>query len=379
MWRLCKLGYRHEPRSDARRRSCCRCSRRCPTRCSRSGSSCSARACCRARPRLVRSPRRRRSACRRPPPGSCARSARACSAASATRSRSRSKSHVARLQASVATIAHHERPDYLDRLAMLRNQVFVLDHMYMSLFSTCGWILRLGVTVALLMSIHPALAAARRVRAADGAHVDVAAGGRARRRRSAARRPTGWRGTCSRRPPRRRPARKCASPASASGWSRERREAWERWYGPVAAARWGSAAWHTLAWAVFGAAYVGAVVFVSSGLGAPAGDVLLVLAAGSRLSAYIGATVGEIGFLRGFWMDGSQAPGLARGLRGVARRRRPTCRCRRGSRDGIRFEHVSFAYPGTDAPRARRCESRAAGRARSSRSSAKTARARRRS
>ena len=35
-------------------------------------------------------------------------------------------------------------------------------------------------------------------------------------------------------------------------------------------------------------------------------DVLLVLAAGSRLSAYIGATVGEIGFLRGFWMDGSR-------------------------------------------------------------------------
>src|SRR5437016_2954887 len=67
------------------------------------------------------------------------------------------ESHVARLQASVATIAHHERPDYLDRLAMLRNQVFVLDHMYMSLFSTCGWILRLGVTVALLASIHVGL------------------------------------------------------------------------------------------------------------------------------------------------------------------------------------------------------------------------------
>src|SRR5687767_1455332 len=67
------------------------------------------------------------------------------------------ESHVARLQASVATIAHHERPDYLDRLAMLRNQVFVLDHMYMSLFATCGWFLRLVVTIALLMSIHPAL------------------------------------------------------------------------------------------------------------------------------------------------------------------------------------------------------------------------------
>ncbi len=33
---------------------------------------------------------------------------------------------------------------------------------------------------------------------------------------------------------------------------------------------------------------------------------LLVLAAGARLSAYVGATVGEIGFLRGIWMDGSR-------------------------------------------------------------------------
>src|SRR4051794_37348070 len=67
------------------------------------------------------------------------------------------ESHVARLQASVATIAHHERPDYLDRLAVLRDQVFVLDHMYMSLFSTCGWILRLAVTLVLLASISPVL------------------------------------------------------------------------------------------------------------------------------------------------------------------------------------------------------------------------------
>src|SRR5438477_12392438 len=67
------------------------------------------------------------------------------------------ESHVARLQASVSTIAHQERPEYLDRLSVLRDQVFVLDHMYMSVFSTAGWILRLGVTVALLASIHPVL------------------------------------------------------------------------------------------------------------------------------------------------------------------------------------------------------------------------------
>ncbi len=68
------------------------------------------------------------------------------------------ESHVARLQASMATIAHQERPEYLDRLAVLRDQVFVLDHMYMSVFSTCGWLLRLGVTIGLLVSIHPVLA-----------------------------------------------------------------------------------------------------------------------------------------------------------------------------------------------------------------------------
>src|SRR5215813_5181923 len=67
------------------------------------------------------------------------------------------ESHVARLQATVPTIAHQERPEYLDRLFMLRNQWFVLDHMYMSVFSTLGWILRLAVTLALLASLHPAL------------------------------------------------------------------------------------------------------------------------------------------------------------------------------------------------------------------------------
>ena len=67
------------------------------------------------------------------------------------------ESHVARLQASVATIAHQERPEYLDRLSVLRDQVFVLDHMYMSLFTTAGWVLRLVLTVGLLASIHPLL------------------------------------------------------------------------------------------------------------------------------------------------------------------------------------------------------------------------------
>jgi ATP-binding cassette subfamily B protein len=115
----------------------------------------------------------------------------------------------------------------------------------------------------------------------------------------------------------------------------------------VAAARSRSAAWHTLAWAIFGGAYVGAIVFVASVLRAPAGSVLLVLAAGSRLSAYIGATVGEIGFLRGIWLDGSRRlawlEDYAASLEAPAGEPAPSRLA-----EGIRFEGVSFAYPGTD-------------------------------
>src|SRR5258706_221483 len=87
---------------------------------------------------------------------------------------------------------------------------------------------------------------------------------------------------------------------------RERRAAWERWFGPIAAARRGSALWYALGWMIFGSSYVGAIVFVSTALGATPGGVLLVLYQGARLSAYVGATVDEIGFLRGIWLDGSK-------------------------------------------------------------------------
>ena len=201
------------------------------------------------------------------------------------------ESHVAKLQASVATIAHQERPEYLDRLSMLRNQVFVLDHMYMSLFSTLGWILRLGVTMALLVSIHPVLillavfAVPTVVTSTWRPGVERAAHLRGAQASRLARHLFTIATTAA-------PGKEVRVTGIGARLAAERRAAWERWYGPVAAARMGSAGWHALAWFVFGSAYVGAIVFVSSGLGAPAGDVLLVLAAGARLSSYIGATVG---------------------------------------------------------------------------------------
>jgi len=256
------------------------------------------------------------------------------------------ESHVAWLQASVATVEHHERPAYLDRLAMLRNQVFVLDHMYMSLFTTCGWILRLGVTVALLMSIHPALV----LLAAFALPTVLTSTWRPGVERAAEER-----GASANRLARHLfdvattapPGKEVRVTRIGARLVAQRRAAWERWYKPVARARRRSAAWHALAWAVFGAAYVGAVVFVASVLAAPPGEVLLVLAAGSRLSAYIGGTVGEIGFLRGIWLEGSKRLAWLEDY-AAAQSRGADLPAPERLGEGIRFEHVSFAYPGTD-------------------------------
>jgi ATP-binding cassette subfamily B protein len=255
------------------------------------------------------------------------------------------ESHVARIQAGIATIAHQEKPEHLDRLSVLRNQVFVLDHMYMSLFSTCAWVVRLGVATGLLMSVQPALALlavfalptvfTSTWRPAVERAVEE---GRA----SSLRLAMHLFSTATTAPP----GKEVRVAGIGGRLVGDRRRAWEWWYGPVAAARWATAWWHAAAWAVFGLAYVGAIVFVASGLRAPAGDVLLVLAAGGRLAAYVGATVGEIGFLRGIWMDGSQRlawlEDYAASVAAAADQPAPTA-----LRDGIRLEGVSFAYPGT--------------------------------
>ena len=253
--------------------------------------------------------------------------------------------HVARLQASITTVAHQEVPEYLDRVDMLRNQVFVLDHMYMSVFSMAGWIVRLGLTIALLVSVHPALAlivlfALPTVFTATWRpDVERVAQEKAAPFNRLARHLFTLAASAA-------PAKEVRLTGIGERLIRDRRAAWAAGYAPNASARWHSAAWHSLAWAIFASGYVASIVFVSAGLHASAGAVLLVLAAGARLSAYVGATVGELGFLRGFWVYGARRlawlEDYAAAVASVADRDAPDRIAR-----GIRFEHVSFAYPGT--------------------------------
>lgn len=148
--------------------------------------------------------------------------------------------HVARLQATVPTLAHQERPDLLDRLAVLRNHVFVLDHMYSSVFSIAGWLLRLAVTVALLLTVSPLLALLVLF-----ALPPVF---------SAVRRPAAERAAEERGAPAQRLARHLFQTVTAAAPGKEvrldgtqaslvarRRAAWEEWYAEVSRARWHSA------------------------------------------------------------------------------------------------------------------------------------------
>jgi ATP-binding cassette subfamily B protein len=246
----------------------------------------------------------------------------------------------------VATIEHQERPEHLDRLAMLRDHVFALDHMFLSLFTTAGWLIRLAVTVVLLMTVHPVLV----LLVVFAIPTVVTAGWRPavdrRVAESVASRDRLARhyfllGTSA------PPAKEVRLGGLGSTLIARRSAAWHEWYEPVAATRFTTAALYASAWAMFGVAYVAAIVFVASGLEASAGSVLLVLAAGSRLSQYIGAAVGEIGFLRGIWLDASRRlawlEDYAAGIDDDADLPAPD-RIERS----VRFEHVSFRYPGTE-------------------------------
>jgi ATP-binding cassette, subfamily B, bacterial len=166
------------------------------------------------------------------------------------------ETHVATLQASVSGLEHQERSDYLDRLDVLRTQIFVLDHMYASVLNTLGWLVRLTITLALLASIHPAL-----LLLAVFAVPTVV---------SSARRPAAERRVEERCAPHGRLAehffRLATGPEAGkevrvTGLAPElvarRRQEWQRWFFPIARTRWVTAITLSAAWAVFALALCG--------------------------------------------------------------------------------------------------------------------------
>ncbi len=353
MWRLCQARLPARAAADARRRSCCRSSRPSPTRCSRCWLMLLGR---RRRSTattglvLRRRARARRLGALRP--GSSASSRTRVQRRFRDRVTIALEAHVARLQATVATIAHQERPEYLDRLVGAARpgvrarppvHVAVLDRSA----GCCGWrhARAAGVGPPGAGCCSPLFAVPTVLT------LDLAAGRRARGR--------GTRRAVQQRlaaPPVHDRHHRAAGQGSAG--HRHRRRAWSPTGArrgsagtrPIAGARWRSAA--------VARARLGGLRRrlrrrdrVRRGPGSTRRPATCCScsrpARGCR--PYIGATVGEIGFLRGH-LDGRLAAGSP-GWRTTPPRRgaRPT----RPAPDRLDRRHPlrrtsSFTYPGTD-------------------------------
>ena len=248
------------------------------------------------------------------------------------------ESHIARLQATVATVEHQERPELLDRLAVLRDTSFTLDHLFQSLLTNLAWVSRLVVTGVLLASIHPSLAllllagipaitiSVWRPGVERATEEAVASHDRLARHLFLLATTPG-------------PAKEVRVTGIGAGLRSRRQDARERWRRPIAAARARSAVLSSLGWAVFGLAYVAGIAWVARGLDRSVGDIVLVVVAGQRLSQYIAQSVAELGLPARGVARLLAAPHLARGLR-----RRPR---------GARHERAARPPPRRDPLRAR--------------------------
>lgn len=256
------------------------------------------------------------------------------------------ETHVARLQATADGVEHYERPEALDRLAMLREQVFTLDHIFLSLFGTMGVVLRLLVVMGVLATVSPImillglaaippiLASARRGQAETQVWESMAA-----RRRLAHHLFVLGTEAPSAKELRVANARRSIADARA--------DAWAEFVGPMQRARLLSGLIQTAAWAIFGVAFIVALRHVVNDAGpGRAADTLIVIAAGARLTSYISMAAAQIDGW-GFFIQGAKRLLWLEGFVETRRRDRTVSPPERLV-DGIRFENVSFAYPGSD-------------------------------
>ncbi|WP_433618758.1 ABC transporter ATP-binding protein [Dactylosporangium sp. CA-139114] len=255
------------------------------------------------------------------------------------------EAYMVRLHARIPTIEHHERAEYVDRLALLRDHASALSQLYQMLFSNLGVVLRLCITVGLLASIRPwllllVLLAIPPVLVSD------------------------WRGKVEKRAEEagaqaERRARSLfllgTTPQAAKevrvGRLQERlvelaETSWCARYRGMARARTVSAVWLSAAYAVLGAALVAGVAFVATGPDAAAAAVLT-LAAGSRLSQYLGQAVRDIHLFRVIWLDGARRLTWLDDYARAAAQAGDVPPPER-LRQGIRVEDLTFRYPGAD-------------------------------
>ncbi|HEX2046778.1 MAG TPA: ABC transporter ATP-binding protein [Acidimicrobiales bacterium] len=201
---------------------------------------------------------------------------------------------VMRLSAGVPGIEHHERPEYADRLTLLRNQSRLLTSFVATWGHGISLAVRICVTAVLLASVHPLLLALPLL-----ALPSVWTGARANRIVEEATEATAERV---------RQQDHLFELATAPAPGKELRifalgdevigrhdEVWEDVTSAMAGAKLRSGLVRTVGWLLFAAGYISAIVFavgLAASGSATTGDVLLVIALASDVSGQVSRAVG---------------------------------------------------------------------------------------
>ncbi|MEE2037685.1 ABC transporter ATP-binding protein [Nocardiopsis sp. CT-R113] len=255
------------------------------------------------------------------------------------------EAHVVRLQSGIPSLEHHERPSYVNRVQLVRDHADTLSEVYQYLFQAVGAVLRLVLTMGLLMTVHPLLgllglfavptAVVSHWRGGAEHALEERVGHHERLARHFF-----LLGTNA------SPGRELRVARARERVRAGRHQAWAARHHAMSRARWTTTAWQAAALTVFGCAFAGSVAGVALN-GGSAAEVVLLLAAGSRLAQYIGQTLSQVHFLRTIWLEGGRRLLWLEELSSMAAEWSPAPPPER-MRSGITLDGVSFSYPGTD-------------------------------
>jgi ATP-binding cassette subfamily B protein len=254
------------------------------------------------------------------------------------------------LVAGVPGIEHHERPEYADRIALLRADGRLLTNFVGTFGSTVGLVVQIATTVVLLSSVHPALLALPLL-----AVPSVWAGGRASRITEAAKEATAERV---------RRQDHLFALATTPGPAKEarvfnlgdelvarQRRLWHEVGEETAAAQLRGGLVRLAGWLPFAAGYLGAIVLavsLAARHAASPGDVVLVIALAADVNGQVSRAVSLA----------NSSTGTFRALHRLLWLTDYAAAARTPVADpapvperlatGIAFEGVGFRYPGTD-------------------------------
>ncbi|HWL34640.1 MAG TPA: ABC transporter ATP-binding protein [Frankiaceae bacterium] len=257
---------------------------------------------------------------------------------------------IAEISATLPTLEHHERADYQDRLAMLREQQGVLGNTVNTVVQTVRVVVPAAVTLTLLVTLHPSLVllpafavpsllvALRSQRWQRDAEERAAPGRRLSGHLYELTLHAG-------------PAKELRVFRLRDEVARRHRAAWLEGHRIRAAAQWRTALWSSLASVVFAAGFAAAVALVVQRAvrgNATPGDVLLAIGLARQVNTAAAQTVFSVSSLQQSLRAAGRLLWLVDHARAQAR---PAAVAVPPAvlRGGIELDGVSFRYPGTAA------------------------------